>query len=115
PGAAAGIEHPPPAQVRRQPGQQGLAHGLAPGPDRGADLRDRRVRGQPRPGLDGGAVEVGGELGAALGVAGRGHVVRLNRSRGIRRGRGPSSGARRAAGRRPRDGRRAACTRRSRQ
>ena len=58
-GAAAGVEHARAAQVVRQPAKQRRAHRVAAGAHGGADAADRRVRGQPRPGLDRGAVEVG--------------------------------------------------------
>ena len=47
------------AQIRRQPVEQRAAHLVAAGAHRGADAADRRVRGQARPGIDRGAVEVG--------------------------------------------------------
>ena len=39
-----------------------------PGAHRGPDAADRRVRGQPRPGLDRGAVEIGLKLAAAFEI-----------------------------------------------
>ena len=65
-GAAAGVQH---ARPRRSSGSQSSsvrAHPVAAGADRGADAADRRVGGQPRPGLGRGAVEIGLELPAAL-------------------------------------------------
>ena len=50
------------AQVGGQPVEQGAAHPVAAGPHGGADAADGRIGGQPRPGLDRGAVEIGLEL-----------------------------------------------------
>ena len=59
PGAAAGVEHALPIEIRRQPIEQRAPHLVAAGAHRRPDALDRRVRGQPLPGLDGGAVEIG--------------------------------------------------------
>ena len=97
-GAAAGIQQPLAVQVGGQPVQQGAAHLVAPGAHGGADAADRRVRGQPLPGLRRGAVEVGLDLPAAL-LIGRGassvesqqveNIAVLQRRRGHRLGAGP--------------------------
>ena len=88
---------PQPASSKRRPrksaGSQSsrvCAHLVAPGAHRGANAIDRRIRRQPRPGIDRRAVEVIFELAATFGVSmlviG---AVRISRSPEDRRYRGP--------------------------
>ena len=81
------------ARPRRSSGsqrQQRVAHRVAAGADGGADAAHRRVRGQPRPGLDRGAVEVGLELRRGARLVGQRSCI--SRTPAGRRCRGPSCG-----------------------
>ena len=74
-GAAAGIEQPRGRAGRRAATSSVLAHLVAAGADRGPDAADRRIGGQPRPGIDRGAVEVGQRARRAVpGRCGRASV-----------------------------------------
>ena len=80
-GAAAGIEHAGATQILRQVREDLRTHRVTTGAHGGADLRDRRIRRQPRPRLDRGAVEVGEELAPAIEVGRRVHGIVLAQSK----------------------------------